>query len=108
VWEWGDQLPGGAARQHHDIRRLANGDTLVLADLVHTLPGFKAPQVLDDVIYDVAPDGKLLWQWQISDHLSEIGLSPTELQLVRDSCVADCFHVEHSDRLTRRQFHNHH
>lgn len=93
VWEWGSQLPGGAARQHHDIRRLANGHTLVLADLIHTLPGFRSPHVLDDVIYDVAPDGQVVWQWQVSDHLDELGLSSAELQLIRDSCVADCFHL---------------
>jgi hypothetical protein len=55
VWQWGagaqeaygsasvasSGAPGGAAKQHHDWRRLANGSTLVLANLVQRagLPG---------------------------------------------------------------------
>ena len=30
LWQWGDKAPGGAAQQHHDQRRLNNGNTLVL------------------------------------------------------------------------------
>lgn len=29
VWQWGSQAPGGAARQHHDLHRLPNGNTLI-------------------------------------------------------------------------------
>ncbi len=29
VWQWGDKAPGGAAQQHHDQRRLPNGNTLI-------------------------------------------------------------------------------
>jgi hypothetical protein len=49
VWEWGgDNAPGGAAQQHHDWRRLPNGNTLILANLLHPVPGFAQPKVLDD------------------------------------------------------------
>jgi hypothetical protein len=61
VWQWGAQaerrmrtrrslgkasrqVPGGSAKQHHDWRRLPNGNTLVLANKVHPLAGFAAPQ----------------------------------------------------------------
>src|ERR1700760_45221 len=53
VWEWGKDAPGGGARQHHDWFRLANGDTLVLANAYRPIPGFKLPNLLDDVIYQV-------------------------------------------------------
>lgn len=77
VWQWGAagsaqdayaapvegkadaQVPGGSAKQHHDWRRLKNGNTLVLANLVHPVKGFSAPQVLDDVIYEVNQRGDI-------------------------------------------------
>lgn len=99
VWQWGggaqeaytsasaadsgSGAPGGAAKQHHDWRRLANGNTLVLANLVHSVKGFKAAQVLDDVIYEVTPSGAIAWQWTASEHLEEFGFSPEALKLVR-------------------------
>jgi hypothetical protein len=59
--------PGGAAKQHRDWERLANGNTLVLANLVHESKGFKAPQVLDDVPYEVDPQGKIVWEYTAVD-----------------------------------------
>jgi hypothetical protein len=93
VWQWGEEAPGGAARQHHDWRRLANGDTLVLANTLHPIAGFKLPKILDDVIYEVSPQGKIVWQWAASEHLAEIGFTPEELALVRASASPDYFHV---------------
>jgi nitrogen regulatory protein P-II 1 len=55
--------PGGSAKQHHDWRRLPNGNTLVLANKVHPVAGFAARSVLDDVIYEVTPAGEIVWQW---------------------------------------------
>jgi hypothetical protein len=69
------QVPGGSAKQHHDWRRLTNGNTLVLANLVHPVAGFAAPQVLDDVIYEVTPQGDIVWQWVASEHLKEFGFA---------------------------------
>jgi hypothetical protein len=96
LWQWGagsqdayaaasvdaDGAPGGAAKQHHDWRRLANGNTLVLANKVHAVPGFAAKALLDDVIYEVTPQGKIAWQWTASEHLNEFGFSPESLKLV--------------------------
>ncbi|MUI11770.1 ArsR family transcriptional regulator [Massilia dura] len=97
LWQWGAGsqdayasasvdtagAPGGAAKQHHDWRRLANGNTLVLANKVHAVPGFAAKALLDDVIYEVTPDGRIAWQWTASEHLDEFGFSPAALKLVR-------------------------
>ena len=103
VWQWGSagaaqdvyaapvegkapsQVPGGSAKQHHDWRRLPNGNTLVLANLVHPIKGFTAPQVLDDVIYEVNKQGDIVWKWVASEHLNEFGFSPASLKLVKDS-----------------------
>jgi hypothetical protein len=39
VWRFGPNAPSGTALQHHDWARLVNGNTLVLANLVHAVPG---------------------------------------------------------------------
>jgi len=57
------------------------------------LPGFAAPQVLDDVVYEVNPDGDIVWTWAASDHIDEIGFAPEELKLVKGSKSADYLHV---------------
>ena len=93
VWEFGASAPGGRAQQHHDIARLPNGDTLVLANVLYPLPGFAAPQVLDDVAYEVNADGDVVWTWAASDHLEEIGFTPEELKLIRSSKNPDYLHV---------------
>jgi hypothetical protein len=83
VWQWGPEAPGGAAQQHHDWGRLANGDTLVLSHLTHKVEGLDGKEVLDDVIYEVTPDGKIAWTWVAGDHLSEFGFSPTDLKYLQ-------------------------
>jgi hypothetical protein len=92
VWSWGDKAPDGAARQHHDIRRLPNGDTLLLVNRLHPVDGFTLPQVLDDGIYEVTPEGKIAWQWLASEHLEEFGLSEEGLKELRNVKQPDFFH----------------
>lgn len=93
VWEFGSSAPGGRAQQHHDIARLPNGNTLVLANIVYPLPGFAVSQVLDDVAYEVNPEGDIVWTWAASDHLDEIGFTSEELKLIKASKNADYLHV---------------
>ncbi|MDD1622631.1 MAG: arylsulfotransferase family protein [Methylococcaceae bacterium] len=93
VWSFGDKAPGGASQQHHDWARLPNGNTVVLANLVHPVKGFKQPQVLDDVIYEVNPAGEVVWKWVASEHLDEFGFTKAELKLVRNAEIADYLHV---------------
>ena len=93
VWEWGEQAPGGAAKQHHDWRRLPNGNNLVLVNVLHPVAGFRLPRVLDDVIYEVTPKGDIVWTWTASEHLNEVGFTPAELALVRASSSPDYFHI---------------
>lgn len=85
VWHWGGkQAPGGAAQQNHDWNRLANGDTLIIATLRHPVPGFKAPVVLDQAIYQITPAGKIVWRWLVSDHLKEFGFSKRGLKMIHE------------------------
>jgi hypothetical protein len=93
LWQWGDQAPGGAARQHHDWYRLFNGDTLVLANWIHAVPEFKVKQLYDDVIYEVTPKGDIVWRWSASDHLKEFGFTPTSLKLIYRSAHPDYLHI---------------
>ncbi len=93
VWRFGKSAPGGRAQQHHDIARLPNGNTLVLSNIVYPLPGFTAPQVLDDLAYEVNPEGDIVWTWAASDHIDEIGFTPDEFKLLKASKSADYLHV---------------
>ncbi len=93
VWSWGDKAPGGSARQHHDWKRLANGDTLVLANLPHAIEGFAQKRVLDDAIYEVTPRGDVVWRWVASEHLDELGFTPEQLKLVKASPSPDYLHI---------------
>ncbi|MCQ8105759.1 arylsulfotransferase family protein [Methylomonas sp. SURF-2] len=93
VWTFGEKAPGGAAQQHHDWARLPNGNSVILANLVHPVKGFKQPEVLDDVIYEVNPTGEVVWKWLASEHLNEFGFSKAELKLVKNASIADYLHV---------------
>ncbi len=99
VWSWGAKAPGGAAKQHHDWRRLPNGNTLVLAHWLHPIPGFSLPNLLDDVVYEVVPTGEVVWRWVASEHLGELGFTPEQLKLVRASKSPDYFHLNNMTQL---------
>jgi hypothetical protein len=75
LWEWGTEAPGGAARQNHDWELLANGNRLVLVTIPREVPELGPHVVGDQGIYEVAPDGAIVWQWSAGDHLSEFGFS---------------------------------
>ncbi|WP_121358597.1 aryl-sulfate sulfotransferase [Pseudomonas aeruginosa] len=105
VWRWGNQAPGGAAHQHHDQRRLANGNTLLLANKVHAVKGFAVPRVIDDVIYEVTPQGKLAWSWTASEHLDEFGFTADQLKRVRASENPDYLHINNLAPLGENRWH---
>ena len=93
LWTFGDKTQDGMARQHHDWARLLNGDTLVLANLIHAVSGFRLSRVLDDVVYEVSPQGEIVWDWVASDHVDEFGFTPEQLQLVHNADTADYLHL---------------
>ena len=92
-WRFGDRAPGGLAQQHHDWARLPNGHTLVLANLRHAVAGFRQPEILDDVAYEVDAAGAIAWRWVASEHLDELGFTAAQLALIRGSDNADVLHI---------------
>jgi hypothetical protein len=101
VWKWGgaqvqDAYAGNGTatdargygtsiRQHHDWRRLPNGNTLILINYVRPVTGFKAEKLLDDGIIEVDPKGEVVWKWNAFDHLNEFGFSDASLKLIRET-----------------------
>ena len=101
VWQWGGvQVQqayasadtttdakgyGAAIRQHHDWRRLPNGNTVILVNYVRPVSGFKAEKLLEDGVYEVNPKGEVVWQWSAFEHLNEFGFSEASLKLLRES-----------------------
>jgi hypothetical protein len=84
VWEWGEQAPGGAARQNHDWARLANGDTLLLVAIPRAVPALGPKVVGDQAIYEVTPAGEIVWKWVAGDHLGEFGFPPAGMAYLRE------------------------
>src|SRR5699024_4834881 len=53
-WQWGSQK--SPAYQHHDMRRLADGNTLALTADMHQPAGFDY-KVIDNSVKEISPDG---------------------------------------------------
>ena len=85
--EWGDQAPGGKAGQDHDLARLPNGNTLVLGYYHRVVPEISDEPVRDQNIYEISPDGKILWQWSAVDHREQLGISEKDVSLLLDPKV---------------------
>jgi hypothetical protein len=92
LWQWGENAPGGAAQQHHDLTRLDNGNTLLLVNRTSAIAGFTLKSLKDDGIQEVTPDGRIVWQWYAGDHLAEI-FSPATLKRVRATRTPDYLHT---------------
>jgi hypothetical protein len=84
VWEWGEQAPGGMARQNHDWARLPNGDTLMLVTIPHAVAQLGPKELGDQGIYEVNPAGEIVWKWVAGEHLDEFGYSPEGLNYLRE------------------------
>ena len=78
VWEWGKKAPGGKAWQNHDLARLPNGNTLIISWLVHVVPGLSKKPISDQPMYEIAPNGDIVWKWIPSEHMDEFGFSTAE------------------------------
>lgn len=93
LWQWGAQAPGGAALQHHDFERLENGDTLILSSYLHNVPFFGSRKVLDDMIYEVSKNGKIIWSWSALGHITQFGFTPEQLKIIEKSINPDVLHI---------------
>jgi hypothetical protein len=103
------------ARLHHDWQRegspagyyspassplVNSGRTLVLAHANVTKPEITDRRLEDDLLLEVAWDGKVLWKWQASDHFGELGFSDSARSAIRHSVAwnaarasADWLHI---------------
>ena len=73
IWEHRDE------NQHHDARRLKNGNTIYIAWEILSkkdqkrvrggVPNSEAPdgQIYGDVIREIDPNGTIVWEWRISE-----------------------------------------
>jgi len=98
--------PGGSplgakvwtAGVHHDFQREGNpvgyyvpgmepmvdkGKTLILAYTASKNPRINSNVLLDDVIYEVTWDGKVVWKWVASEHVDEMGFSELEFKAMQ-------------------------
>lgn len=68
-------IPGGVPTDRHELQILRNGDYVVVAHVPRTgvdLRHYGGPAnatVLDAVIAEVSPQGKLVWSWDSKDHI---------------------------------------
>src|SRR3954468_5035032 len=65
----------GIGADHHDMQVLPNGDVLMIADTARDhvdLRRYGGPRdatVIDASVQELAPDGRLVWQWSTKDHI---------------------------------------
>lgn len=104
LWKWGTSAPHGVALQHHDYDRLKDGSTLILSNLKRVIPGFGSKPVLDDVIYEVSPAGKIVWRWSALDHLDQFGFSPKQIAIIKKSHEPDVLHVNDMEVLGKNKW----
>jgi hypothetical protein len=84
VWEYTMDIP--RRKMHHDIEPLPNGNVLVIAwetksDDAAIAAGRDPSTVIyeldPDMIAEVSPDGEIVWEWHIWDHLVQ-NFDPTK------------------------------
>ncbi|MGL4308469.1 MAG: aryl-sulfate sulfotransferase, partial [Cetobacterium sp.] len=109
--------PRWMARQHHDFQREGNpvgyyvpgmdpivhgGKTLILGHKTVRNPKISDKLLLDDVIYEVDENGKIIWEWICNEHFDEFGFSEEaknvlfrnpNLRSVEPEKVGDWMHI---------------
>jgi hypothetical protein len=80
-----------SARQHHDWQRedfpsgyyspgatpaTTGSNMLILTHTNHTLPAVADVTLEDDRLIEVAPDGRIVWEWTAGEHIDEFGFAP--------------------------------
>ncbi|MEE7502636.1 aryl-sulfate sulfotransferase [Methylobacterium mesophilicum] len=93
LWQWSGPASVGAALQHHDWDRLPNGNMLILSYVMRDNKAFSTGKIVDDMLYEVDQDGKVVWSWSATDHLREFGFTADQLKLVHASTSPDYLHV---------------
>jgi hypothetical protein len=87
-----------SARQHHDWQRedfpagyyspeyepaATGGNTLILTHTNHVVPAVADVMLEDDRLIEVAPDGRIQWEWTAGEHIDELGFAPDARSAIR-------------------------
>ena len=88
VWRW--DAPENFW-PHHDVRRLKNGNTLLLLNTFVDKPKIAKKPVVDQYFREITPGGEIVWEWRTSDHFDEFGFSKEAKQLMYER-GGDVFH----------------
>ena len=75
---WSYSAPPAIWSLHHDMERLENGNTLILAN-EHFSIGYPT-DLEDDVILEVDPAGNVVWEWRTFEHAHQFGFTPTAVE----------------------------
>jgi hypothetical protein len=92
IVDWDDKIVWSfpKAGMHHDFQRegnpvgyyapglepkMPNGNTLILSNKIVKNKKISDKPLLDDIIYIVDKDGKIVFEWLASDHVEEMGFS---------------------------------
>ena len=86
-----------SARQHHDWQLdtfpagyyspestpSLDGNTLVLTHTDRMQPKVADVMLEDDRLIELAPSGRIVWEWVASDHIDELGFSPDARKAIK-------------------------
>ena len=67
VWKYSDSVRS----LHHDQERMSDGNTLLVCSKDLDIPKISRELLKDDCLIEVNPAGKIVWEWQTSDHFDE-------------------------------------
>ena len=70
---------------HHEVERLANGNTLLLCAQGINVPSISPQLIVDDYIIEVDPQGNVVWSWYTWQHFAEFGFDPQAKQLIANA-----------------------
>lgn len=90
----------GGSFDDHEAQQLANGDYVIIADVVKgpvnltAEGGLASAMVIDNVIEEIAPNGSLVWSWSAMDHISAAETYPLWWpQYIEAQSTADVYHM---------------
>lgn len=86
-FEWGDfELSRGLfAALHHDVVRLANGNTLVLCAALVDEPSISPNTLIDDCLMELDWQGNIVWEWYTYEHFDDFGFDDEAKQLISNA-----------------------
>jgi hypothetical protein len=95
-----ERQPRWMARQHHDYQREGNpvgyyvpgmdaltdrGNTLILSHKNVEDPAISRRALVDDSLFEVTWEGKLVWEWNCREHFEELGFGEDARRVIRDN-----------------------